>query len=252
MVRVKRPELAADARRINREHLSRAGGELKRWRLRRGWTQAELGRRAGVSRVMVARIEHGDGGGVTVDGWQRVTLALGRPLRIEIGRDPLESPVDAGHLAAQEILLRLVRLVGFIRRVELLTRPANSRHAIDVVALDPRREILIVIEVINVIEDVGAGQRGFSRKLAEAAEVAAGMGFPDARIAGCWAVVDNRRNRALIGRYPEFFATGFPGSSAQWVQALTTGAPPPREPGLIWVDTRHGRLIARRVRSGDP
>ena len=250
MVRVKRAELAADARRINREQLSRAGGELKRWRLRRRWTQAELGRRAGVSRVLVARLEHGDGGGVTVDGWQRVTLALGRPLRIDVGRDPLEAPVDAGHLQAQEILLRLIRLVGYTRRVELLTRPSHSRHAIDVAALDPRRQILIVIEVINVIEDVGAGQRSFSLKLGEAGAVAAGMGFPNARIAGCWAVVDNRRNRELIARYPEFFATRFPGSSAQWVRALTTGEEPPTDPGLIWVDTRHGRLIARRARGG--
>lgn len=74
------------------------------------------------------------------------------------------------------------------------------------------------------------------------------MGFPDATIAGCWAVVDNRVNRALVARYPEFFATRFPGSSLAWARAITTGALPPREAGIVWLDLKRGELVARRRR----
>ncbi|MBM4409448.1 MAG: hypothetical protein FJ038_12830 [Chloroflexi bacterium] len=74
-------------------------------------------------------------------------LALGRPLRLDIARDPHAAPTDAGHLDGQELILRLLRGSGFIRRVELNTRPADSRHAIDVVGLDPCRRVMVVIGI---------------------------------------------------------------------------------------------------------
>lgn len=191
MVRLKRQELAADARRINRELLARLGGEVKASRLRRRWTQHQLALRAGLSRQLVGRIERGDGGGVTLDGWQRVMLALGRPLRLDIARDPHAAPADAGHLDGQELMLRLLRGSGFIRRVELNTKPADSRHAIDVVSLDPCRRVMVVIGIWNVFTDLGSAARGFDRELAAAAEAAAATGIHDARISGCWAVIDS-------------------------------------------------------------
>jgi hypothetical protein len=38
------------------------------------------------------------------------------------------------------------------------------------------------------------------------------------------------------------FASRFPGSSRRWVDALTTGTPPPRETGLVWCDVGATRL----------
>ena len=147
----------------------------------------------------------------------------------------------------QELLLGLLRRAGFARRVELPTRPADSRRAIDVVALDPRRRVLVVIQVWNTFTDLGSAARGFDRELAAAAEAAAGLGFADARVAGCWAVMDSRRNRALVARYPEFFAARFPGSSAAWVRALSAAGDVPALPALIWLDPRRGRIVARRA-----
>jgi hypothetical protein len=59
-----------------------------------------------------------------------------------------------------------------------------------------------------------------------------------------WVVRETARNRALLARYPEIFASVFTGSSRGWVLALTTGSEPPDEPGLVWCDCRD-RSIAR-------
>ena len=252
MVRLKRPELAADARRINREQLARIGGEIKAWRLRRRWTQQHLARLAGVSRELVGRIEHGDGGGVTFDGWQRVTLALGRPIRFDLGRDPLEMPADVGHLDGEELVLRLARPGGWLRRVELPIKPGQGRHAFDVALIDRARTRLILIQVWNTFGDLGSAARGFTHELAVAEQVAGGLGMVQARVAGCWAIVDTARNRALVGRYPEFFATRFPGSSVGWVRAITTGTEPPGQAGIVWLDTRRGQIVARRSATRRP
>jgi hypothetical protein len=54
------------------------------------------------------------------------------------------------------------------------------------------------------------------------------------------------RNRQLVARYPEVFASRFPGSSIGWVRALATGTEPPAEPGLVWCDANATRLYAWR------
>ena len=63
-----------------------------------------------------------------------------------------------------------------------------------------------------------------------------------------WIVRSTRANRALIARYPEVFTARFPGSSAGWVRALTTGVDPLAEPGLVWCDVDANRLLAWRRR----
>jgi hypothetical protein len=56
------------------------------------------------------------------------------------------------------------------------------------------------------------------------------------------------RNRALVARSPEVFGARFPGSSVAWLRAITTGAEPPAEPGLVWSSVDGLRLFAWRPR----
>lgn len=107
------------------------------------------------------------------------------------------------------------------------------------------------MEAWNSFGDIGAGARSFDRKVAAARELAVAIG--DDRpyaVVGVWVVRATKRNRALVARYPEVFATRFPGSSALWVRTLRTGSPPPNEPGLVWADSRATDIHAwRRLRS---
>ncbi|HEX6868982.1 MAG TPA: helix-turn-helix transcriptional regulator [Candidatus Limnocylindrales bacterium] len=253
MPKYRRVELAAEARRRTREQASRVGGQVRAARRRRRLTQAALGTEVGISRSAISAIERGLGGTHTLDTWQRVAVALDLPLTIELGRDTLAEPADAGHLRIQELVLRLARDHGVTRSFELPTKPSDPRRSTDVGLRDDRRRRITLVECWNTIGDLGAAARATTRKLVEAEDLAiatSGPLDPPYRVSGCWIVRATAANRALVARYPEIFATRFPGSSVAWVRALTTGAQPPDVPGLIWCDVAATRLYAWRARGG--
>jgi transcriptional regulator with XRE-family HTH domain len=150
----RRSAVAVEAVRRSRDQRIRIGAEVRQSRLRRAWTQAALGERAGMSRHIVGRIERG----VTrldVDALQRIGIALNRFLEIRFGRDALEQPADAGHLAMQELVLRLGRANGFTGEFEVPTRPAEPWRSIDVVLARPLRRLMILNECWNTLASQG-------------------------------------------------------------------------------------------------
>ena len=251
MTRFKRPNLAAEARRRNLEQLARLGGDVRAARERRRLTQEEAARRAGISRSAQGRIERGEGGGHSLDTWQRVSLAVGRPLVVGLQRDTFEDTADAGHLAIQELVLRLGRRAGFAGAFELATRPFEPWRSVDVGLRDDRRRVLVLVECWNTFGDIGAAVRATARKLAEATAYAIGIwGTAPHYVLSVWVVRATRRNRTLVARYPEIFRARFPGSSAACVRLLAGAATDamPEGPGLIWCDSAATRLYAWRRR----
>ncbi len=197
--------------------------------------------------MSVSRAERGLGGGLTMDAWQRIGLALAMPLVVSFQRDPRAEPVDAGHLAIQELVLHAGRAAGYTTMVELPTRPAEPWRSIDVALADDTRRRLIVVECWNTFGDIGAAMRASSRKHAEAEGLAAARWGEAHHVTGLvWVVRATIRNTRLIRRYPELFTVRLPGSSARWVRALVAGAEPPDQPGLVWAGARGDRLYARR------
>lgn len=247
MRRLRRPELIGEARRRNREQLAALGGEIRASRDRRRLTQRQLGERVGLSQSGVSALERGLGGSFSLDTWQRIAIALDRDLRVDLGRDPAASPVDAGHLAIQELALGSATRAGWVAVAELPTRPGATWRSGDVALRSGARRSLVLVECVNTITDVGAAARSFDRKLSDLREfaVALGHGQPDA-VAGCWIVRSTRANRALLDRYPSLFAARFPGSSLAWLRALSGPAAPPRQPGIVWCDLGATRLFAWR------
>ncbi len=210
-------------------------------------TQAEAGAAAGVARATVGAIERGRAGGHTLDALQRLALAVGRPIRIELARDTQAGPADAGHLAIQELVIRLGRRAGYTAFFELPTRPTDPLRSADVGLRDDRGRRLLLVECWNTIGDIGAGARSSSRKLAEAEALAIAFGGERPhRVGGCWVVRATKANRDLVARYPGVFSARFRGSSVGWVRALIDGAEPPSEPGLVWSDVAATRLYGWR------
>lgn len=242
-----RTRLALEAERANREQLVRLGGHVRDARRRRRATQARLGEAVGLSQSAISRLERGLGGGLSMDAWQRVALALGTRLHVSLPRDALEQPADAAHLALQELVIRLGRAAGYRALLELPTRPSEPWRSIDVALCDDARRRLTVVECWNTIGDVGAAARASNRKLAEAGALAAARwGEGDHEVRLVWVVRATSRNRALVARYPRLFAARFPGSSGGWVKALTTGSTPPDAPGLVWASVDGSRVFAWR------
>jgi transcriptional regulator with XRE-family HTH domain len=225
------------------------GREARSTRLRRRLTQAELGQRVGLGQSEISHLESGHGQNTSIATWTAIGIALNRPLAIGFSRDILDSGLsDAGHLAAQEFVLRIAATIGWTGHFELPTRPSNPALSVDVCLQDRSRRQLVIIEIWNRLDDLGAATRTMVRKIAEANDLAASHEPPE-RVAACWLLVDTAANRELVRRYPAVMRAVFGGSSQAWVRALTTGAEPPDEPGVAWIDTRQGRLMELRLPS---
>jgi hypothetical protein len=109
--------------------------------------------------------------------------------------------------------------------------------------------MLILNECWNTFGDVGSAARSSTRKLTELENLAIARWGTGARVGLVWVARATARNRALVARYPEIFASRFPGSSRGWIAVLTSGVPPPAEPGIVWCDVAATRLLEWRRRS---
>jgi transcriptional regulator with XRE-family HTH domain len=229
------------------------GAQVRAARLRRGWTQRLLGGRVGLTASRIGQIERGDGRGVSLEAWYAIGQALDLRLKVEFGRNHHEEPTDAGHLGTQELVLRLGRGAGRTRMFELPTRPADPALSVDVGLRDDGQRVLILNECWNTFGSINTSVRSTRRKMAEAEALAVAIAGDAAsyRVAACWIVRDTKRNREIIARYPEVFASTFTASSAAWVRALMdAAASPPDGLGLVWCDVRATRLFAWRRPDG--
>jgi transcriptional regulator with XRE-family HTH domain len=242
-------EIVREADRVTQALADTLGAAVKSARRGARLKHTALAERVGVDQGRISQLERGLGQGAPLRLWVALGLALGRPLAVTFSRPlgEMREPADAGHLAMQERLLELAHANGRRASFELPTRPLDPRRSIDVCLRDGRERVLIIQEAWNTFGDVGAAVRSTNRKGSEAASLAATIDDgPSYRIAAVWVVRPSAANRAMIRRYPHVFRSAFPGSSRRWVAALTTGAPPPSEPGLVWLDPGSGRVTAWR------
>lgn len=228
------------------------GRDARETRKRRGLSIAALADRIAVSRTWLGELERGLGAGAPLSTWVKLGNALGRPLAVGFSRDihAEPGPVDAGHLAAQELVLRFARQHGGRGTAERATRPNNPTAWADVMLRDDRLRTLFLVEIVNRSGNLGDDLRTTDRKRVELRELAvlAGGGGRPFEVAAGWLVVDTAANRALVGRFGELLRSRFPGSSAAWARALNDGTEPPSEPAIAWIDTRAGRIRPLRWR----
>ena len=225
------------------------GSSVKAGRTRLHLTQEGLADRVGVHQSWISKIESGHGRAVPLALWVRIGHALGQPFAASMSRPIGEprQPIDAGHLAMQEHLLRLARTTGRTASFELPTRPHDPTRSIDVCVRDAQHRVLIIEEAWNTFGDIGAAIRATNRKSAEALDLAATIDDgPPYRVAIVWIIRDSAANREIIGRYPEIVQAAFPGSSRGWVDALTRGTAPPEAKGFAWYDPATNRVGERR------
>jgi transcriptional regulator with XRE-family HTH domain len=248
MAGVKRPRARVLGEQAAVTELIRLGHDVRAARVRRRLTQQALADRVAMSRSGLAAIETGKAGGAPIRIWFALGEALDMPLRAEFGRDSRSEPSDAGHLAIQELVLRLGRRVGYTGTFEIPTRPTDPAHATDVRLVDSVHRRLLLVECWNTLDSIGGAARSSDRKRVETEALATALGDDGGpfQVGVCWVIRATRRNRELLRRYPHIFASRFPGPSGAWVRALVDGAVVPSEPGLVWCDVRATKLFAHR------
>lgn len=168
-------------------------------------------------------------------GLQLAAFLEGRP-----GADP---PRDIAHLRGQTMIVQVARAGGWRAAVERPIDPrASHSRSIDVELRRESRHEAAIVELVDLVADAGRDMRGLSDKVA-----AVRRERPSDRVAGLLAVRATHRNRELVAEIAPLVDARFPGSSADWLAALTTGdAPMPHEDGFVWARVDGSGLFARR------
>jgi transcriptional regulator with XRE-family HTH domain len=228
------------------------GTAVRGSRKRRRLSQASLARQVGLSRQRLSDLETGKGAAAPAEVWFALAAALGRYLRFEFARDPMQELSDSGHLDIQELLLKLSAAGAWEQVFEARSR-ASSDRSVDVRLANRKSRRLVIGECWNTFGDLGAATRSSDRKVRDAEEhaVAVAGDAEPFEVSLLWIVRDSKRNRELVARYQHIFSSRFPGSSQGWVDAITKGTQPPKQPGLVCSDNRATRLFAHRRRRDD-
>jgi len=181
----------------------RFGAAVRAVRIRRGWTQAELGRRAGVSASLISLIERGHLETISLRVLRRVAAAL--EIRLELTArlrtGDLDRILNAGHAHLHEELARHFNAApGWLQAPEVSFAIYGERGVIDILAYHPRTGSLLIVELKTELVSVEDLLTTMDVRMRHARRIADDRGW-SARTVSCWVVMadtgPNRRRVAL-------------------------------------------------------
>ena len=182
----------------------RVGWTLRTIRAKKRWRRADLATRAGVSRLVVMRIERGRLAGVPMEKVRRVATALDARIDMVVrwqGGD-LDRLISARHAAMHEMMARF-----FAERAPWIAEPEVSfsiwgeRGTVDILAWHPPAKAFLVVELKSELVDLNEllGTLDRTRRLAMQIAIARGL-VPV--VVGVWVVVaDSRTNRRAVAAH---------------------------------------------------
>ncbi len=227
----------------------RLGVAVRERREAQAATQGELGGLAGVSQAWWSKAERGHGRVGSLETWASVAAAVGGRLVVFIEDSPSsDRPRDFAHLIRQELVIRTAALGGWLAAPEhaLAAEGPERWRYVDVLLQRPLAKELAVVEIWNLLADVGDGLRGLRTRVDRLRRE-----YPDWTLSGLLVLRATARNRRLATRLAALFAASVGGPSSGWLRALTDPTVQmPNESGLVWTDVAGTRIFASRLRPG--
>jgi transcriptional regulator with XRE-family HTH domain len=209
-----------------------------------GWTQAQAADRAGVSQPFWSDLERGAATGTSLETLATVGAAAGMVLAAFLESSAgADLPRDIEHVRRQELVIRFAARGSWRAGPETaIDARAFRSRSVDVLLERAAAREIAVVEIEDLVTDVGGAFRGLADKVAAVVRERPGW-----RAAGLLIVRATHRNRALIDELRATFDARFPGSSSAWVRALAdSGTAMPLGDGVAWSSVRGDRLFARR------
>jgi transcriptional regulator with XRE-family HTH domain len=176
-------------------------------RFRRGWTQAELAMKAGLSPTVISRIEAGQASRYRLAVLQRHGDALG--LRAEIGvmgrGGEAVRLLDEEHAAIVEYVATLLRHADWSVDAEASFNHFGDRGRIDLLAFHPGSGMLLIVEAKTEVTDLQDLFGSLDVRERHAPRLAVSRGWTVRRVATLLAVADVERNRRTIRAHRTLF-----------------------------------------------
>ena len=210
---------------------TRLGTALRDARLRTGRTQRQCADIARISQPRWSGLERGQGTGAPLETWAVAAAAVGQELAAFLDHaSGADLPRDIEHLRRQSALVERAARGGWSPAAEMPVTRGGTGGVIDVLLTRSLRREAAVIEVWDLLLDVGAAFRSFDDKL-EAVRAR----LPDWTVSGAWILRGTKRNRSLVAELAPLFKARFPATSGDWLGALDSPTVAmPRQPALLW------------------
>lgn len=202
----------------------RIGQVLRALRRRRGWRQADVAERAGVSQQTVSVIELGRLDEVDLATLRRVAAALdaGIDLAPQWRGPELPRLLDADHAALVDAALTTLRVAGWETLTEWTFSHYGERGAVDALGWRGAERALLVIEVKSRIVDVGALIAGVDRKVRLATRLLPDERSWRPRVVGAVVVLPGDATAyAVVRRHGAVFESAFPARTVavrRWIR----------------------------------
>jgi transcriptional regulator with XRE-family HTH domain len=226
----------------------RIGTALRTLRIRRRFTQADVGRKAGVSRYVVGRIERGRLGTTSIRTLRAVAAAVDARIDAIVrwqGGD-LGRLLNSRHSAMHDAVARLFAgLDGWSIEPEVSFSIYGERGIIDVLAWHPARRILLVIELKTELVDMNDLMGSVDRKRRLAIEIARQRGWDPVNVSTWVVIAEGTTNRRAVAAHAATLRAKFPTdgrSVASWLRR-----PDGRIDGLGFLPYVSGRTVSRVV-----
>ena len=230
----------------------RFGATIRAARLSRGWRQADVAKRAGLSQTVVSRVERGQIPEMTLAVLRRVAAVL--EIRLELlprGRGTeLDRLLSARHSALHESVARALAqdFPDWMMASEVSFSIWGERGVIDLILWHPEHRALLIIEFKTELVDVGELLSTMDRRRRLAAEIVARRGWTP-RTVSTWVILAaSRTNARRVAEYRTVLRTAFPAGARairRWLRD------PQRSIAALslWAEPRRPRLApVRRVR----
>lgn len=179
----------------------------------RGWSQVRLAAEAGVPQTVVSSIERAVHRTPPLDTVDRLCGALDAELIVEV-RPPrlvgLADQRDPAHSLCSGVVRRLLERTGWLVESEVEIITGRAHGFIDLLAYDPVRRRLLVIEIKTELRDVGALERQIGWYLREARGAAARLGWRPVVVEGIVVALATAAVDSVVLANRESLAAAFP------------------------------------------
>src|SRR5687767_11514965 len=183
------------------------GRIVRALRLRLGWRQVDLARRAGVSARAISKLERQGPTRFTLHTLQRICEAAEIDLRVygQWRGAELDRLLDAGHAALQNVVKRRLEAAGWQVRAEVTFSRFGERGSIDLLAFHEGQSTVLVVEIKTVIADVQGLLRPMDVKVRLAREIAAELGWRARAIIPALYVLEDSTSRRRVSQHEALF-----------------------------------------------